>query len=81
MASTVDIVAVFERHLAPILGPHTARVAVRTFSKRSLGCEPSELRLGDVSALCAALEPMLRTFVGAEGASRVVSLIDKELAP
>lgn len=50
--------------LAVYLGPHTARVAVKTFSLKALGRGPETLTPADVPKLNAALRPMLRTFVG-----------------
>lgn len=50
--------------LAIYLGPHTARVAVKTFSMKALGRGPETLMPSDIPRLNAALRPMLRTFVG-----------------
>lgn len=50
--------------LATYLGPHTARVAVKTFTQKALGRGPETLTLEDVPRLQDALRPMLRTFVG-----------------
>ncbi|HEU4532484.1 MAG TPA: hypothetical protein VFS00_00155, partial [Polyangiaceae bacterium] len=50
--------------MAVYLGPHTARVAVKTFSQRALGRGPETLTARDVPAVTKALRPMLRTLVG-----------------
>jgi hypothetical protein len=61
--------------LARYLGPHTARVAVKTFAARALSLEPEALRPRDVPALANALRPMLRTLVGKERSEVVVQQI------
>ena len=64
--------------LAPFLGPHTARTAVKTFTQRALGRGPETLTIADVPALASALKPMLRTLVGKERGEAVVRLILRE---
>ena len=71
-----DVVA---ERLAEYLGPHTARVAVKTFSQKALGRGPETLEPADVHALCAALLPMLRTFVGRAQAEALLGRIEQEL--
>jgi hypothetical protein len=65
--------------LSMYLGPHTGRVAVKTFSVKALGRGPETLTLADVPALQAALRPMLRTFVGRAQCEIVLQQIAKEL--
>lgn len=65
--------------LALYLGPHTGRVAVKTFSLKALGRGPETLTLEDVPALQAALRPMLRTFVGRSQCEIVLQQISREL--
>jgi hypothetical protein len=65
--------------LAMYLGPHTGRVAVKTFSVKALGRGPETLTLADVPALQAALRPMLRTFVGRAQCEIVLLQIAREL--
>ncbi|HET6411467.1 MAG TPA: hypothetical protein VFG53_05370 [Anaeromyxobacter sp.] len=55
--------------LAPHLGPHTARNAVRTFCERTLAIPPASLAWASVPRLVAALEPALRTLLGTDAAS------------
>jgi hypothetical protein len=50
--------------LAIILGPHTARTAVKTFTQKALGRGPETLTPADVPKLADALRPLLRTFIG-----------------
>ncbi len=65
--------------LSVYLGPHTGRVAVKTFSLKALGRGPETLTLADVPALQAALRPMLRTFVGRAQCEVVLEKIAQEL--
>lgn len=65
--------------LAIYLGPHTARVAVKTFTLKALGRKPETLTLADVPALQQALRPMLRTFVGRTQCELVIEQIAKEV--
>ena len=50
--------------LAPFLGQHTARNAVKHFAQKALGRGPETLTVADLPKLNDALRPMLRTFVG-----------------
>jgi hypothetical protein len=61
--------------LARYLGPHTARIAVKTFAARGLGRAPEALTKDDVPALAHALRPMLRTLVGRARSEIVVQQI------
>lgn len=65
--------------LARYLGPHTARVAVKTFAAKGLGRTPELLTLDDVPALAEALRPMLRTLVGRERSETVIRQILREV--
>jgi hypothetical protein len=61
--------------LSRYIGPHTARVAVKTFALRSLGRGPETLTLEDVVPMTHALRPMLRTLVGKQRCELVVQHI------
>lgn len=62
---TGDEIAIrIAQRLETYLGPHTARVAVKTFSLKALGRGQETLTLADIPRLQDALRPMLRTFVG-----------------
>jgi hypothetical protein len=65
--------------LGVYLGPHTGRVAVKTFAQKALGRGPETLTLMDIPALEQALRPMLRTLVGAARAELVLADIRREL--
>jgi eukaryotic-like serine/threonine-protein kinase len=68
------------RRLAAYLGPHTAKVAVKTFSHRAVGRGPETLTLADVPKLQVALRPMLRTFIGRAQCEQVLEQIARELS-
>ena len=64
--------------LSKLLGPHTARVAVKVFSQKALGRGPESLTVADLPALTAALKPMLNTLVGRDMSEVVVKNILRE---
>lgn len=64
--------------LARYLGPHTGRVAVKTFALRGLGRGPETLTIEDVPAMTQALRPMLRTLLGKQRCEVVVQHILRE---
>jgi hypothetical protein len=65
--------------LAVYLGPHTARVAVKTFSRKALGREAETLMAADVPQLVGALRPVLRTFIGRVRAELLIEEIVREV--
>jgi len=74
--------AVAERiaaRLGAYLGPHTGRVAVKTFALKALGRGPDTLTVGDWVRLEPALRPMLRTLVGNARAELVLSEIRRDI--
>ena len=74
--TVADIIA---GRLAVYLGPHTGRVAVKTFAQKALGRGPETLTVSDVPKLEVALRPMLRTLVGGARAELVLAEIRREL--
>lgn len=64
--------------LAVVLGPHTARTAVKTFSQKALGRGPETLTAADLPRLADALRPVLRTFVGRAQAEVLLEQIKRE---
>jgi hypothetical protein len=50
--------------LSPFLGPFNARVAVRTFAKKTLSLAPDDLKAEHIPQLMDALQPMLCTLAG-----------------
>ena len=74
----MQVAALIELELAAVLGPHTARNAVRTFAQRSVGRAPEALADSDGPAVVEALRPMLQTLLGRDAAQRVVGdLLDR----
>lgn len=71
---------VVEQRLTPLLGPFTARMALKTFSASRLGRAPEQISHKDVPALLEALRPMLNTLVGSARARAVLDELRKELA-
>jgi hypothetical protein len=72
-------VQLIEARLALLLGPNTARTAVRTFCQRALGLAPEAMAPGDAPRLLAALRPTLRTLLGASTAEQVLDELAREL--
>ena len=64
--------------LAVHLGPHTARVAVKTFSQRALGRGAETLESGDIEPLLGSLRPMLRTLVGSSQCEVILQQIRRD---
>lgn len=65
--------------LAEYLGPHTARVAVKTFSARMAGGGVDPSTTADPGALLQALLPMLRTLLGRDRAEHLILDLEREL--
>lgn len=74
-----SIAEVLAQEMATYVGPHTARVAVKTFSLKALGRGPETLTTADVPALTQALRPMLRTLAGRLMSDAIVEQIHKVL--
>ncbi|HVE83022.1 MAG TPA: hypothetical protein VND93_09260 [Myxococcales bacterium] len=70
---------VVEQRLTPLLGPFTARMALKTFSASKLGRTPEQISRQDVPPLLDALRPMLNTLVGSARAGAVLEELRKEL--
>jgi hypothetical protein len=65
------------KHLEDYLGIHTAKVAVKTFSKKSLNKDPENLTIKDVSTLLEALRPTLRTLLGSDSAEMLIASLNR----
>ncbi len=68
-----------QQRLSPLLGPFTARMALKTFAVGKLGRQPEELSPPDLPALFDALRPMLNTLVGSGKAAAVLDELRQEL--
>ena len=71
-----DVVA---DRLATYLGPHTARVAVKTFTQRAVGRGPETLTRVDIPDLVKALRPMLRTMVGRAKCEAILTQLERDM--
>ena len=63
-----------EEYLVPLLGPNTARIAVRTFAA-TLHKKADELNASDLSPLAQSMQGMLKTLLGEQVASKAVKEI------
>lgn len=59
-------------HLEKFIGPHTSRLAIKTFSQKTLGVLPDQVRDREVPDLIRALRPLLRSMLGEAQGERVV---------
>lgn len=75
MPTTAEVLT---ERLAFYLGPHTARVAVKTFCQSALSVEPAQLGAADVPRLLPALKPMLRTLLGSARADEILAALSRE---
>ncbi|HEY8208054.1 MAG TPA: hypothetical protein VIG99_11275 [Myxococcaceae bacterium] len=71
---------VVEQRLTPLLGPFTAKMALKTFATSKLGRSPEQICREDVPTLLDALRPMLNTLVGSARAGTVLDELRKELS-
>ncbi|MBJ6765868.1 hypothetical protein DRW03_02960 [Corallococcus sp. H22C18031201] len=53
------------RHLEPLLGGFTAKMAIHTAAVRALKRPPEQVAVQDLPQLLEGLKPMLNTFIGA----------------
>ena len=77
--SSADVHAQVEARLSPLLGPFTAKIALKTLANSRLGLQPEAITLRELPALLDALRPVLNTLVGAAKGSIVIDQIRKEL--
>ena len=75
--STAEIVF---KQLARYLGPSTAKTALKTFCDRSVGKAPEQMTRTDAVPLLTALQPMLRTLLGAGECEQVLKRLKQELS-
>jgi hypothetical protein len=59
--SVADIVV---KKLSVHLGPHVAKVAIRTFAQQAVALNPEQLTMADVPKLIEAMKPMLSVMIG-----------------
>ena len=64
-----------QKRLAVYVGPHTARLSLKTFAQKQFGVAPSELPPSALPELVRSLRPLLRSMLGeqdSENVSRVL---------
>ncbi len=66
--------------LAELLGPNTARVAVKVFTERATGHATGPLTPEEQARVLEALRPMLRTLLGTRRAEELVLTLARELS-
>ena len=69
------------RRLEKFNGPHTSRLAIKTFSQKTLGLTPEQVRDREVPDLIRALRPLLRSMLGEARGERVVEQLLAEFRP
>ena len=69
------------RRLEKFIGPHTTRLAIKTFSQKQLGMTPDQLRDGEVPDLIRALRPLLRSMLGETQGEHVMQELLSECKP
>ena len=69
------------RRLEKFIGPHTSRLAIKTFSQKTLGLTPEQVRDREVPDLIRALRPLLRSMLGEARGERVVEQLLAEFRP
>lgn len=69
------------RRLEQFIGPHTTRLAIKTFSQKTLGMTPEQLRDGEVPDLIRALRPLLRSMLGETQGEQVMQELLSECKP
>jgi hypothetical protein len=68
-------VARIQRRLAQYVGPHTARLSMKTFAQKSFGTTPEALTPEQLPELVRALRPLVRSVLGDVGGERLVKLL------
>ncbi len=69
------------RRLEKFIGPHTTRLALKTFSQKQLGVLPDQVLDREVPELIRALRPLLRSMLGEAEGERVVEQLLAECKP
>jgi hypothetical protein len=67
------------QRLEKFIGPHTTRLALKTFSQKTLGVPPDQVRDKEWPELIRALRPLLRSMLGEVQGERVVEQLLAEL--
>jgi hypothetical protein len=64
-----------QRRLAVYVGPHTARLSLKTFAQKQFGLAPAELQPAVLPELVKSLRPLLRSMLGESDSEKVSRLL------
>ena len=67
-----------QKRLAVFVGPHTARLSLKTFSQKQFGVEPNDLAPAKLPELVKSLRPLLRSMLGESDAERLSRMLLQE---
>ena len=70
-----------QRRLAQYVGPHTARLSIKTFANKNFGVAPEELTPTELPELVRALRPLVRSVLGDAGGERLLKMLLAECEP
>ena len=79
MHEPATIASVVISRLTPHLGPHVARMAMKTSSQKALGLAPEAANMTHVPKLIDAIRPMLNVMLGKDHAETIILEIQKDL--
>jgi hypothetical protein len=64
-----------QKRLAVFVGPHTARLSLKTFAQKQFGVAPAELPVSALPDLVRALRPLLRSMLGESDSDKLSRLL------
>ena len=64
-----------QRRLAVYVGPHTARLSLKTFAQKHFGLSPAELQPAALPELVKSLRPLLRSMLGESDSEKISRLL------
>ncbi len=64
-----------QRRLAHYLGPHTARLSLKTFAHKHFGRSAESLTPAELPELVRALRPLVRSVLGDSGGERLLKML------
>ncbi len=70
-----------ERRLAVFVGPHTARLSLKTFAQKQFGMDPGALPTAKLPELVKSLRPLLRSMLGEADGEKLSRLLLREFEP
>ena len=70
-----------QKRLAQYVGPHTARLSIKTFAQKSFGTAPEKLSAAELPEMVRALRPLVRSVLGDAGGERLLKMLLAEREP